>query len=349
MNAILNKPGKFLNLLNANISKNITNTAAFVRIIPTDFCNLDCKYCWQRNKDPYSMKFEDFRNYIDKAITLKTGVVSFLGGEPLLWEHIYDAIALCSQKKLITDLTTNGTLLDADSIERLGRAGLDYLNISVDGVKRDGVSSKNSIFRKNVLKDLKKIRKKYHTHIRINSVIYNNNFEQTKELIEFSKLNNIKISLGFIVPPIEYKQYGSQYFTKENAPLLGELVSHIIAKKRERYPIIDPEAYFLNIFRFLDKEKFWDCNYPTKYGWINVSPRGKIRSCTKKMDEMDIDFLSLNSEKIAEMRVALSRKVSECNQSCYSNCAYDSYYFRHNKGELFKKAIPRKKNILYKV
>jgi len=343
----LQRVAKFENLSKAYLSSYRHGTPAFIRMLPTDRCNLNCTYCWQRENDSTDMSISSFCTYLDKAKDLKVGLMTFLGGEPMIWSPLYEAITFCTERHVMTDMTTNGTLLTESSIESLGKSGLDYLNISVDGVQATAVTSKTSIFRPGIMEALKEARKEHHMHTRINSVIYKNNFEEILTLIEFAKKWDIQISLGFIVPPLkpEYKSEKDIYFSVNDEPLLTEIVTGILEKKKAGYPIVDPESYFENIFRFVRREKFWDCNYPTRYGWINVSPSGHIRSCTKKMDNLDFHFLDLGPTSLSKLRSILKEKVKTCNIDCYSNCAYDSYFYTHNKGEMLKKVMGRLKPI----
>ncbi len=337
------KAAKFANLFLANTQSHFRSTPAFVRIIPTDRCNLNCSYCWQRKEQSEEMTLGEFRGILAKAKKLHVGLLTFLGGEPMMWEPLYEAISMCTEAHVLTDLTTNGTLLNRDTVRRLGEAGLDYLNISVDGVKASRISPKNSVFRSDLIEVLHDAKKRYGVHFRLNSVIYKNNFDEIKELVRFSRLNNVQISLGFVVPPLDAEQRSGDdiYFTQDDTPLLKEIVTYLLNRKSEGYPIIDPDAYFSNIFRFIRREKFWECNYPTRYGWINVTPNGKIRSCTKKMDELDFHFLDLDRDSLKSLRADLKEKVKHCNIDCYSNCAYDSYFYTHNKVEMLKKVLKR--------
>jgi MoaA/NifB/PqqE/SkfB family radical SAM enzyme len=343
MKRTLERAAKFENLAEAYLSSYRHGTPAFVRMLPTDRCNLACAYCWQKNDASTDMTIDSFRAHLEKAKELRVGLMTILGGEPMIWEPLHDALTLCTERHVLTDLTTNGTLLTPETVERLGSAGLDYLNISVDGAKPSAVTRKTSVFRPGLMEALKEAREKHHMHTRINSVIYKNNFDEIRTLMEFSKKWDIQLSLGFIVPPLDPAQRSATdiYFSKEDEPLLRAIVDGILQKKRAGYPVIDPDAYFENIFKFIRREKFWDCNYPTRYGWINVTPSGRIRSCTKKMDELDFRFLDLDLEKLARVRAILKEKVKTCNINCYSNCAYDSYFYTHNKGEMLKKIWKR--------
>jgi MoaA/NifB/PqqE/SkfB family radical SAM enzyme len=339
----LRRPLKYLNLLKALVVSRITPATPFVRFIPTDACNLSCAYCWQRREDPYQMSKEDFDQYLDKAKSHHLGMVTFLGGEPMTWRHLYEGIAECNRNNIITDMTTNGTALTQKNIFKLAQAGLDFLNISVDGITKTNVSDKNSLVAKEgILDNLQKAREQFGMRYRVNAVIYKNNFEEIKQLMEFSYKNNVPISLGYIIPPIKKGFLGdpSKYFTLEDRELLEEIITYIITKRRQGYPVIDPEEYFEGIFKYLNGEEFWECNYPTRYGWINITPRGELRSCTKKMDEVPgYTFLTLNKKKIDQYRQGQQTMVDSCNKDCYSNCAYDSYYYRVNKIATIKKAL----------
>jgi len=303
----------------------------FVRVLPTDNCNLNCFYCFQRKDDAVDMPWELFVQVLDKARELKLGLMSFLGGEPMLWDHLYDALALCSKHNILTDMTTNGTLLNRETIERLGSSGLDALNVSVDTKSSLSASKKNTLFNGDIVKALKTAEKTYGMKIRMNGVIFNNNFEDIKLLLELSKESEIPLSLGFIVPDLKSDRNKKSYFSEEDTELLGEIVDYILQRKKEKYPVIDPDSYFTNVFKFIKNEYFWECNYPTKYGWVNVVSDGTLRGCTKKMDDSDMTFLSLTPEKIKHYKESLQEPVKECNPFCYSNCAYDSAYYRDNK------------------
>lgn len=343
MNRTLERAAKFENLAGAYLSSYRHGTPCFVRMLPTDRCNLDCAYCWQRDNASPDMTLETFRAHVAKAKELRVGLITFLGGEPMIWPPLYDAIGLCTEARIMTDLTTNGTLLTQETVERLGQAGLDYLNISVDGEEATSVTRKNSVFRPGLMEALREARAKYHMHARINSVIYKNNFGDIQVLMDFARTWDMQLSLGFIVPPLDPAQRSASdiYFSPQDEGLLRSLVEEILEKKRAGFPVIDPDSYFENIFRFIRREKFWDCNYPTRYGWINVTPTGHLRSCTKKMDELEYRFLDLDLDTLKQVRALLKEKVQSCNLDCYSNCAYDSYFYTHNKGAFLKKVLRR--------
>jgi MoaA/NifB/PqqE/SkfB family radical SAM enzyme len=310
----------------------IRYTPLFVRFIPTDRCNLDCAYCFQKSADDFEMSWDDFERRLARADSLGAGVVSFLGGEPLLWPHIADAVTACTKRRLFTDLTTNGTLLDDDRIERLGEAGLDYLNISADVIRPDRVTRKCSVLAERRMAKLLEVQQRCGMKVRVNAVLYKDNSRDIFDLIDYTRQHDVPISVGFVVP--EFEQARAQnpeiYFTAEDAEFLGEIADRLIGLKNRGYKIIDTRQYFRGVQRYLRGERFWSCNYQKRFGWINITPRGRIRSCTKKMDELDMDFLDLDYRRIKALRRRFRDDIRACNVTCYSNCAFNSAHYARN-------------------
>jgi len=80
---------------------------------------------------------------IDDLARLGTSVTSFSGGEPLLHPDLDRLIGRIRSHGMMAGLITNGYLLSPKRIEALNRAGLDYLQISIDNVEPDEVSKKS--------------------------------------------------------------------------------------------------------------------------------------------------------------------------------------------------------------
>lgn len=327
-----NRGGKVLNLLRAWTRNAFGYTTPFVRVLPTDRCNLNCRYCFQHEDRSGDMTLQAFDACLAQARRLGVGLISFLGGEPLLWAHLGTSIRHCTEHRVFTDVTTNGTLLDAQTVLGLAAAGLDFLNVSVDVCKANRVSAKDSILRPERLAPLLQARARHGLKLRVNSVLYKDNSEEIKELIEFTHAHRIPISIGFIVPDFcgpQDKAAGC-YFGAEDRVLLDGIVDHIVDKKTRGYQIIDTRDYFRNFQRFLRGEQFWDCNYQRRFGWINITPNGRIRSCTKKMDELPDRYIDLTVQRVRELRAEFQANIRECNVHCYSNCAYNAYHFFHH-------------------
>src|SRR6266511_3793650 len=113
------------------------------QIIPVRRCNLSCAYCNEYDKTSEPVPVEEMARRIDRLAELGTLAITFSGGEPLLHPELETLVERIRRYNIIATLITNGYLLTAERIKRLNRAGLDYLQISIDNVTPDDVSKKS--------------------------------------------------------------------------------------------------------------------------------------------------------------------------------------------------------------
>lgn len=139
-----------------------------VHIIPMRRCNLSCAYCNEYDDFSDPVPLEEMHRRVDKLGQLGATLVTISGGETLLHPRLDDIIARIRSHGMIAGLITNGYLLTADRIQRLNRAGLDHLQISIDNVMPDDISKKSL---KVLDKKLQLLREHAEFHVNINSVI----------------------------------------------------------------------------------------------------------------------------------------------------------------------------------
>ena len=112
-------------------------------LIPIRRCNLSCAYCNEYDGHSAPVPLPDLLRRIDRLSELGTGIITLSGGEPLLHPELDAVIRRIRDRGAIATLITNGYLLSRERIERLNRAGLDHLQISIDNLKPDAVSKKS--------------------------------------------------------------------------------------------------------------------------------------------------------------------------------------------------------------
>jgi MoaA/NifB/PqqE/SkfB family radical SAM enzyme len=127
------------------IAKGLVSTRhlLLVHIIPIRRCNLACTYCNEFDDFSKPVATEDMFRRIDRLGEMGTSIVTISGGEPLLHPDLDAIIARIRKNGMMAGLITNGYLLVAERIQRLNRAGLEYLQISIDNVQPDDVSKKS--------------------------------------------------------------------------------------------------------------------------------------------------------------------------------------------------------------
>src|SRR5262245_42070461 len=113
------------------------------QIIPIRRCNLSCAYCNEYDKTSEPVPVDEMLRRIDRLAALGTLAITFSGGESLLHPELETLVERIRGANIIATLITNGYLLTGERVKRLNRAGLDYLQISIDNVTPDDVSKKS--------------------------------------------------------------------------------------------------------------------------------------------------------------------------------------------------------------
>ena len=145
-----------------------TEHPLLAHIIPIRRCNLACKYCNEFDDFSKPVPTELMFRRVDKLGQLGTAVVTISGGEPLLHPDLDHIIGRIRQNGIVAGMITNGYLLVPERIERLNRAGLEWLQISIDNVNPDDVSKKSL---KVLDKKLEMLAEHADFHVNINSVV----------------------------------------------------------------------------------------------------------------------------------------------------------------------------------
>ncbi|MEI6240935.1 MAG: GTP 3',8-cyclase MoaA [Planctomycetia bacterium] len=113
-----------------------------LRVSVTDRCNLRCTYCMPvdavfRPREEL-LTYEEITRVVRVAATMGIRSIRLTGGEPLMRAGLDELVRQLVAVPGIEDVavTTNGLLL-AEQADRLHRAGLHRLNVSLDSLRED--------------------------------------------------------------------------------------------------------------------------------------------------------------------------------------------------------------------
>ena len=101
-------------------------------------CNLTCKHCYSISADrdfPCELSTDEVFSVMDDLKHFRVPVLILSGGEPLLRPDIYDIARRAKETGFYVGLSSNGTLIDANNIDRIAAIGFDYVGVSLDGIK----------------------------------------------------------------------------------------------------------------------------------------------------------------------------------------------------------------------
>jgi MoaA/NifB/PqqE/SkfB family radical SAM enzyme len=145
-----------------------TSHPVMAQIVPMRRCNLACAYCNEYDDFSKPVALDEMIRRIDHLGRLGTSIITISGGEPLLHPELDDIIRRIRHNGALAGMITNGYLLMPDRIDRLNKAGLDHMQISIDNVQPDEVSKKSL---KVLDKKLQMLAEFADFHVNINSVV----------------------------------------------------------------------------------------------------------------------------------------------------------------------------------
>lgn len=134
----VSKPTSTLNLLHVYANYKLKRVKldsfpAYIQLETTNKCNLNCEMCYRKlqNRKIGEVTFEDFKKIIDQFPYLL--IIDLQGwGEPFLCKDLFKMIEYLNKRGVITGFSTNGTLLNEDSINKIINSNLTSLVFSID-------------------------------------------------------------------------------------------------------------------------------------------------------------------------------------------------------------------------
>lgn len=201
-NNIFPKDLQYLNKDNLNIkftklTKKVENMFSFFDIVYLELtraCNLKCIHCLNNSgiKQKDELTKEDLLKLIKNFSSHGVQEIRFTGGEPLLFNGIYDLIRFATEEGICTSLGTNGTLVTKEVAKKLKESGLKKVVVSIDGNKKthDKIRGKKNY--QKAMHGLKYLQKNG-INVRVNSVIMKSNMEDVINLAK--KMSRKKITI----------------------------------------------------------------------------------------------------------------------------------------------------------
>lgn len=98
-------------------------------------CNLKCKHCYAEANKARIDELNDREavELVDKLGKMGVTILAFSGGEPLVRSNIMELAQRASDNGMYVSMATNGTLITKEKARELRKAGVEFLQISLDG------------------------------------------------------------------------------------------------------------------------------------------------------------------------------------------------------------------------
>ena len=287
-----------------------TGHPVLAQIVPARFCNLSCAYCNEYDKVSEPVTLEEMYRRIDHLGRLGTAMIGISGGEPLTHPQLDDIIRRMRRTGAIAGMITNGYLLNVERIERLNRAGLDHMQISIDNINPDDISKKSL---KVLDKKLQMLAEHAEFHVNINSVVGGGIRNPNDALV----IGRRALELGFesTIGIIHDGDGQLKPLKPDEARVYFEMTN----RKKTNYAQFDKFQQAIAEGRPND----WRCRAGSRY--LYICEDGLVHYCSQQRGYPGVPLTEYTSEDVKrEFRTAKS-----CAPNCTIGCVHRISYIDH--------------------
>jgi MoaA/NifB/PqqE/SkfB family radical SAM enzyme len=280
-----------------------------VQLVVTRRCNLSCTYCNEFDHTSEPVPTEVLKRRIDKIQKLGAWSVEFTGGEPMLHPDIFE---LTRYAKLIgigkVMLISNAYLLNEDKVRRLSDAGLDELQISIDGVTPSDVT----------VKVLRPLRKKLDAVIRaakfrvtLNAVIGSAPPDEALEVIAYAREKGFRPRVCLI-----HAGDGQLKLAPEQVAVYEQIKSRLGRRFKEAG---DYRTRLMN-----EGSASFRCRAGSRY--LYVDEFGYVRWCSQQRGAFGVLLSDYSRAHLRRQFHTKKRCADQCTVGCVRTCsAYDEW------------------------
>ncbi|MDO3377698.1 viperin family antiviral radical SAM protein [Geoalkalibacter halelectricus] len=156
--------------------QDVVNTVVpSVNLFLTTACNMCCKFCFAPPSHAQTMPQREAERIINECRDLGVEKITFVGGEPLLYPHLYNVVRHAHSKGLTTCVVTNISQLSDKWLKQYAQV-LDWVGMSVDSLSSENnFSSGRSVHGAPVYHEhyieMAKAVKNFGMHLKINTTV----------------------------------------------------------------------------------------------------------------------------------------------------------------------------------
>lgn len=280
----------------------------------THSCNINCAYCQVPEHPRDEIPMSEWTRVLDRLDAWGVAGINILGGEPLLRKelvnHLLDRAAA---RRLLTTLTTNGTLLNEQRIDELAQLRLSSLQISIDSLQPGPKYHSKAV-------ELLKYTKRRGIIPVVCTVASASNVDALPSMAESLAEHDIMFSCGL------YQSIGRSFSVRRpelmpSPDAISQSFGALIDIKK-RYRRVRNSDFSLRHYQNLDSQRGWHCNSQHD-AWVCVDSDGSLMVCQEhptKLKLLDVEMLSS-----AEWR----KSKAELAESC-PGCSYLGYIDEEN-------------------
>ena len=310
-----------------------SNDELFLMILPTEYCNFRCIYCYENFSRP-SMSLstiDSIKHMVSKILPgHEKMTVAWFGGEPMLAMSIIENLSsyflqICKTYKIpyYSMMTTNGSLLTAEKWKRLKKAHITRFQITIDGLanvhdkQRRGCNGLKTW--DNIISNLIYFRDNIKTNaidVAIRTNITKEIYEQRIEYIQFLKKTFAK----------DHRFHFFFHLAQDWGNIKDNEVKQAFCGTEEFYDMLAlaaSEGLQLKIHKFFLNPGMRICFAAKKHALV-ITADGVVRKCSEHLYEKE-NYLAPSGKEIQSIDALYSqneywnRRCTVIPEICY-NC-----------------------------
>lgn len=220
--------------------EDLKNKLVSATIDITTSCNLSCKHC-RLERLTYDMCLDEIETVCKKLHEYSTRMIFVSGGEPLIRKDIVEVVRLIKKYIPIITINTNGLLLNRELLEELIDAGVNYFQVSLDGLEEEHEKIRGEGTFKKTIENMKLICEyKDKVRLHVSSVVSKLNINKMDIFVDYLE-NKMQLPIQII----GFKRYvpknimaGKYNLGKDGLKQMWENVQQITTKYRGKVEIV---------------------------------------------------------------------------------------------------------------
>jgi MoaA/NifB/PqqE/SkfB family radical SAM enzyme len=269
-------------------------------------CNLSCTYCSEYDKVSDPIPREILQERLFKLRALGTFGISLTGGEPTLHPDLPDLIRTCRQLGFFrTGMISNGFLLRPELIEALNDAGLQEMQISIDGVQANDTTQK---VLDNLKKRLRWLREYARFQVVVSGVLGACPPQEAEEVLAFAT------EMGFVPRVLLIHDSSGQVKALNGERKTFEKILRRLPKR-----IVDFSSYRKRLLR--DGAAPFKCRAGSRY--LYIDEYGNVNWCSQTRTVWSKSLMDYTLDDLREQFY----QYKSCHANCSLGCARSTSQF----------------------
>jgi MoaA/NifB/PqqE/SkfB family radical SAM enzyme len=273
-----------------------------VQLVVTRRCNLSCGYCNEYDDVSEPVPTDELQRRMDQIKALGAWACEFTGGEPMMHPDLVELVRYAKRQARFhrVMLISNAFLLNEAKVRELNDAGLDDLQVSIDGVEPNDVTVK-------VLKPLRNkleaIARAARFRVTLNAVAGSSTLDEVLEVVAFARAHHFRSSVQFL--------HGGDGQLQVSGAELAAYRRVKGAVGRSRFGGAGDYRT-----RLIDSGSApFKCRAGSRY--LYVDEHGVVRWCSQQRESFGIELAKYTREDLR--RQFYTRK--DCSATCTVGCA----------------------------